>query len=301
MIPIPQFSPKNSLAGVVAGLFQNNEPGVWFDPSDLSTLYQDAAGTVPVTGVEQPVGLMLDKSKGLVLGPELVTNGTFDSNINGWTFAQSSGGSIAWQSGGSMRVSRTTATTAGYQANLVTAGRWYKITGSATFVSGVGLGYIAVRNGVDAGGSVVLASAATPVAQSGEISFYYLAVSTATVYIHCGVATAASDYDFDNISVRELPGNHAFQSTAASRPVLSARYNLLTNTEALNTQSRSVRAVSHIISFSGTGSITLSGAYTGVLTGTGVNDRVYLQFTPTAGALTLTVAGSVTKAQLEEV
>lgn len=43
-------------------LFVNGEQGVWYDPSDLSTLFQDSAGTLPVTGVEQPVGLMLDKS-----------------------------------------------------------------------------------------------------------------------------------------------------------------------------------------------------------------------------------------------
>ena len=45
-----------------ASLFRNAEQGVWYDPSDLSTLFQDSAGTVPVTAVEQPVGLMLDKS-----------------------------------------------------------------------------------------------------------------------------------------------------------------------------------------------------------------------------------------------
>ena len=45
-----------------ASLFANGAQGVWYDPSDLSTLYQDAAGTTPVTGVEQPVGRMLDKS-----------------------------------------------------------------------------------------------------------------------------------------------------------------------------------------------------------------------------------------------
>ncbi len=43
-------------------LFAANEPGVWYDPSDLSTMFQDAAGTTPVTAVEQPVGLRLDKS-----------------------------------------------------------------------------------------------------------------------------------------------------------------------------------------------------------------------------------------------
>lgn len=43
-------------------LFAAGEQGAWYDPSDLSTLYQDAAGTTPVTGVEQRVGLMLDQS-----------------------------------------------------------------------------------------------------------------------------------------------------------------------------------------------------------------------------------------------
>lgn len=36
--------------------------GCWLDPSDMSTMYQDAAGTIPVTAVEQPVGKILDKS-----------------------------------------------------------------------------------------------------------------------------------------------------------------------------------------------------------------------------------------------
>lgn len=44
-------------------LFTSDEQGAWYDPSDLSTMYQDAAGTIPVTAVGQPVGLMLDKSK----------------------------------------------------------------------------------------------------------------------------------------------------------------------------------------------------------------------------------------------
>ena len=45
-----------------ARLFAAGEQGVWYDPSDLSTLFQDAAGTTPVTAVGQPVGRMLDKS-----------------------------------------------------------------------------------------------------------------------------------------------------------------------------------------------------------------------------------------------
>jgi hypothetical protein len=43
-------------------LFASGEQGVWYDPGDLSTLFQDSAGTTPVTAVDQPVGLMRDKS-----------------------------------------------------------------------------------------------------------------------------------------------------------------------------------------------------------------------------------------------
>ena len=50
-------------SGVIpASLFANAEPGVWYDPSDITTLFQDSAGTTPVTAAGQTVGLMLDKS-----------------------------------------------------------------------------------------------------------------------------------------------------------------------------------------------------------------------------------------------
>ncbi|MFB9149529.1 hypothetical protein [Roseovarius ramblicola] len=46
----------------VTALFANSEPGAWYDPSDLSTLFQDSAGTTPVTSHGDPVGRVLDKS-----------------------------------------------------------------------------------------------------------------------------------------------------------------------------------------------------------------------------------------------
>jgi len=45
-----------------ASLFAGSIAGAWYGPSDLSTLFQDSAGTTPVTTAGQPVGLMLDKS-----------------------------------------------------------------------------------------------------------------------------------------------------------------------------------------------------------------------------------------------
>ena len=43
-------------------LFTTGVNGAWYDPSDFSTMFQDAAGTTPVTAVGQPVGRILDKS-----------------------------------------------------------------------------------------------------------------------------------------------------------------------------------------------------------------------------------------------
>ena len=52
----------DALTREIAALFSAGEQGVWYDPSDFSTMFQDAAGTIPVTAVGQPVGRILDKS-----------------------------------------------------------------------------------------------------------------------------------------------------------------------------------------------------------------------------------------------
>ncbi len=96
-------------------------------------------------------------------------------------------------------------------------------------------------------------------------------------------------------------GNRASQSTTASKPKLSARKNKLLATTTLATQSVTLTASPHTLSFKGTGTVTLTGASTaGPLVGTGVGNRVSLTFTPTAGSVTFTVSGSVTEAQLED-
>lgn len=78
--------------------------------------------------------------------------------------------------------------------------------------------------------------------------------------------------------------------------------NMLLNSATLATQTVTVTVgATNILSFYGTGSITLSGAATGTLTGTGVSDRVSLVITPSTTSLVLTVSGSVTQAQLERV
>ncbi len=76
--------------------------------------------------------------------------------------------------------------------------------------------------------------------------------------------------------------------------------NLYLNSETLSTQNNSTTASSYTVSFYGTGTINLTGAFVGSLVGTGVNDRVSLTFTSTLSTLTSTISGSVNKAQLEQ-
>jgi hypothetical protein len=85
------------------------------------------------------------------------------------------------------------------------------------------------------------------------------------------------------------------------RSAWEQRTNLLLNSGAPATQSVPTTAQSYTLSFTGTGTVTLSGTYAGSLvgTGTGPANRVNLTFTATAGTLTVTPSGSVQNFQLE--
>jgi hypothetical protein len=219
------YIPASGLFSIRGTLFGNNEPGVWYDPSDTSTLFQDAAGTTPVTAVEQPVGLMLDKSRGLVLGSELVTNGDFSNGTTGW--AGQSNVALSVENGELKGVASTSESTYAYQDTVTVPGKLYKATATVRAVSGK------VRLSAWNGGfSTRLAYVDIITTTNRQVTIYFNATGTSTRVAVGLDASPASTYYSDNISVRELPGNHAFQSVATtSRPVLSSRYNLLTKTE----------------------------------------------------------------------
>lgn len=110
-----------------------------------------------------------------------------------------------------------------------------------------------------------------------------------------GVIVAATtpriDYDPVTLAVRGLL-------------VEQQRTNLLLNSTIdganLATQSVTLPASAHTLTFYGTGTITLSGAFVGSLVGSGAYPtRSTLTFTPSAGSVTFTVTGTVQYAQLE--
>lgn len=183
-----------------AALFRDGSEGLWVDPSDLSTMFQDSAGTTPVTAPGQSVGLMLDKSKGLVLGPELATNGTFDFDILGW---DSSNGSYRWEAGGIVGRSSTGTTDVFDQSVLTEIGAFYMI--EVDVVSFTLDPEIALDG-------TIISGTLTAVGKN-------TAIFRATATSHrIGVIATAADIEFSSISIRELPGNHASQATASKRP-----------------------------------------------------------------------------------
>jgi len=231
--PPPSTVPELALAKEVRAMFLGGEQGAWYDPSDRATLFQDAAGTTPVTAVEQPVGLVLDKSRGLVLGSELVTNGDFSSGAAGWV--PRSGKATQAVVGGEIEVTAIASDAqVSEQSFSVVPGRFYLVTGTMR-ASATNTVARSCRISINGSTAFTLREVSANGVQT-PFSIYAIA-SASTFQVQLSVASngawgAVGDKAyFDNISVRELPGNHAFQTTAASRPVLSARVNLLTKTE----------------------------------------------------------------------
>lgn len=218
--PIAKFLRSNNkrlgfaggMGQIISQLFANNEQGFAFDFNDLSTMYQDAAGTIPVTGVGQPVGLVLDKSKGLVLGDNIVINSGFDTGSgwakgNGWTI--SNGAASALNTGGSTFSN----------AAVLTVGKFYQVTYSIISQTNTGSGI-----SVYVGGS----SGAVGIARTGIGTYTEIlqCINGTTLEFHTRGAGAWSG-SIDNVIVKELPGNHATQSTSAKRPLLKSAPNQL--------------------------------------------------------------------------
>jgi len=189
----------NGMAQVIKSLFANQEQGFAFDFNDLSTMYQDAAGTTPVTGVGQPVGLVLDKSKGLVRG-NLICGNSELKNPNYWTTV-----GAGWSFSNDKIVANNADKVYVGTVNKTIQGMWYEVTVDVTVISGqVLLPY-------DGNGTNILS-----VNTSGKYKRVFCATNNQLV-IGYGYTFTGS---INSVTIKELPGNHAYQSTSAKRPIL---------------------------------------------------------------------------------
>jgi hypothetical protein len=191
-------------------LFAAGNDGLWFD-DDPATKFFDTAGTT-LAGLTQSVALELDKSRGLVLGPELVTNGTFDVDVSGWAITGSASASSV---GGKAVVVANAASGGIEQAFSVVANKTYEVVSTIVSDDGVAAD-VRFRSG---SGSILQLHRSTSTSQSVQKAIVTPTDGTLRVTM---IVAAASIFPatvaYDNISVRELPGNHATQGTTTFRP-----------------------------------------------------------------------------------
>ena len=202
---------RPSFETVMKKLFANNEQGFFYNPNDLSTMFQDAAGTVAVTGVGQPVGLVLDKSKGLVLGSELWENQT--------PIIQNASGTIGAYNSATRTMTNTGTDAAGYPRFVFNVGA---IVGKRYFISGKLSGNVSE---IDSFAKIRLGSGGNTASlfynsQTGEFYGRVLAESNSLQFITN--LSVGESLTLDSISVKELAGNHANQTTSSMRPLLVA-------------------------------------------------------------------------------
>ena len=207
------YESPSSFNGLIKALFANNEQGFAYDPNDLTTLYQDVAGTVPVTAAGQPVGLLLDKSKGLVVGSERVTNGGFANGSAGWLGIN---GTDEVVSGGFLNFTNAVAGNPNaYQQNVIEPSKWYKISFRVANRT-AGAVYLMAYT-VDPANAIITAQIST----NGVYSAILRAPIDANGSLGIRVI-ANSSLSITDVSVKELAGNHAYQTTSSMRPLLVA-------------------------------------------------------------------------------
>ena len=194
-------------------LYQPGDILLWYDPSDLTTMFQDVAGTSPVTADGQSVLLMLDKGQwgGKTLAQVLaaqaaVLNVAFASYsdtaamlADGWedlstapaTVTISGGAAVFNRPGsGTCRLAKSFATAAGKTYRVVT-------TGGAAW--GVG-----TNSGAD-----------NLVTTSADLTKVFTATGTTSWMRY---ATVDDGVIAQTVVIKEIPGYHRVQATPSQAP-----------------------------------------------------------------------------------
>ena len=214
---------SQSLTAQVQALFAGGKVGGMWDMGDTATLFQDTAGSTPITAVTQPIGIVLDKSRGLSLGAEAVPsinwNGGYTTNgakqiPTGWTEYNQANVASATVLPNSYQFTAT-AHLAGIELASPAAtiiGRFNKYTIRArktAFVSGTPT----LQLYTGAWQEIIPSGAA--IGDWYTKTIHVLATQTVIISSFTGSAS----WEIEYLTVKELPGNHATQPTAGSRPL----------------------------------------------------------------------------------
>jgi hypothetical protein len=194
---------------LISPLLWGGAQGAWYDPSDLSTMFQGVNGEGVATATGQTIGLMLDKRLGMTRGSDLVTNGNFSVNTNWGTIvagASIAGGVLAFD--GATSITNGVAIASQSLAPAVAGGNVVEVT--YTIVADT---TAQISVGFNGGSSI-----GVPRNAAGTYTDILL-VSGTTLGVYARTTSAARTGSVDNIIVKKISGNHAYQTTAASRPI----------------------------------------------------------------------------------
>lgn len=246
-------------------LFTSGTVGVWYDPADFSTMFQDSAGTTPVTQLGQPVGLILDKSTNfagaslpLVRRNLLTYSEQFDNSIWGKGSGTTVTPNVDTAPDGTLTADRLVnlGAAAGdrvsqaitIQNSTIVGSVWLK--GEGTDI-GKDVQFTAKRTGGTYSGTVishtltanwVRVSASFTQLPENTGAQLVVGVPSSNSASNCltwgaqleSGSTPSTYQPVTDNWVNALPtssGNHAIQSTIGARPTIQARKNLLTYTE----------------------------------------------------------------------
>jgi len=203
--------------GQIGWHWQFDDPLKYVGPTYM---YQDTAGTTPVTAVGQGIGLLLGREYGGATGPSLLANGA--TGLTGTATAAS--------------YSTTTFAGSVSQAGDASNQSWVTWTGLTTSavhrirITNTGATSLDVRNGGVAG--TIVASIA-----AGASTWVHPATTGGSTSITITATANSTTATFTLGQFAVLPGTHLIQATGTAKPTLSARVNRLIATEALNSAS----------------------------------------------------------------
>jgi hypothetical protein len=179
-----------------------NINGGTFATAGVHRVYINTANTngnfriIRSTGASTINSISVTASDALVES-ELVTNGTFDTDVSGWTINDATRGTAVQSAGRAVitnnyALGSTSGFTAIVQAQATVVGKQYLITANAAGSSGLSVSNNS--NGAAAFGQLV---------GTGDLSLYFIATATTTylvIYVASGADAATAN--FDNVSLK---------------------------------------------------------------------------------------------------
>lgn len=159
---------------------------------------------------------LADIEAGSVSSTELVTNGSFDTSLSGWTLSQTVTASLpVWSAGAMKLVSDGTGFSIADQNITTVANKRYSFTLTSTYP---GAGSFEVRVGTTQGAQDLLAI--QNIISSGASTYTFVATGTTSwIRIRTG-SNNATGYLVDSISVREVIADRSYK--AATAPLAGA-------------------------------------------------------------------------------